>query len=176
MFERFLHWLVSPANQGAVVWMNLLPAIGIMASAITAIYVMLSTRRFQEQQARRSFGESIIPSLAFIEEDNLTLAVVNVGKGPAINIRFDTRLESVQEDGSIESKSVWKARTIPPIPVGGRYIISKAFDSPIMNYYKATYSNLFNDRRYQTIYKGLTRENTFKDLGNRHDGRKTTSD
>jgi hypothetical protein len=148
--------------------MNLVPVISIVASAGVAIFVMFSSHRFARVQARRALGESIMPCLAFIRESDMSITMMNVGKGPAINILLQRSLQSIMGGDHIETRP-GEFEPVAPLPVGGRYTIYElAGNSKATNLFAAQYSNMFNDRLYQTVFEGLKSENTFTDLGAKH--------
>jgi hypothetical protein len=129
---------------------------------------MFSSRRFAREQSMRSFGESILPCVAFSREADLSITMMNVGKGPAINILLQQNLQSIMNGEHIETRR-GDFEPVAPLPVGGKYMVytNDGHTKPT-NMFIARYSNMFNDRSYETVFEGLKLENTFKDLGARH--------
>ena len=168
MWQRFVWWLFAPARDWTLVWMNLVPVLSIVASAGTAIFVMVSSRRFTREQAHWTARESVMPCLAFIRQEDGSVVLVNAGKGPAFNVVLRRSLQSIETDRPKQTVKITRAeslRPVPPIPASGQRQVYSFIENRPFNLFTAQYSNAFNDRFYKTTFNALKSTNAFVEVG-----------
>jgi hypothetical protein len=164
MWQRFVWWLFAPAKEWTLVWMNLIPVLSIVASAGTAIFVMFSSRKFTRDQAHWAARDSVMPCLAFIQQDDGSIDLVNAGKGPAFNVVLRRSLQSVEHGRPKRTLRITAAeslRPVSPIPASGRTKVYSFIEEHEYNLFTAQYSNAFNDRYYKTTFNALKAINSF---------------
>jgi hypothetical protein len=168
MWQRFVWWLFAPAKEWTPVWMSLVPVLSIVASAGTAIFVMFSSRRFTRDQAHWAARESVMPCLAFIQQEDGSIELVNAGKGPAFNVVLRRSLQSIETDRPKRILKITAAESlqpVPPIPAGGQRQVYSFIEDHPYNLFTAQYSNAFNDRFYRTTFNALKASNSFIEVG-----------